>query len=300
MKAIQIAALSTVLMTVGCTAPYLATRTLQAEDRVVTVVDTPMVVGGKVERQRVVCPEPSPDALKTLAGSAMAEKANVAALSMAFQESAANIGLRTQSIQLLRDQLFSICQAYANGAINSDAYQMLLTRNQRNTVAIMAIEQITGVVRGPNVALSGSSTANQAKAVMELTAQINAAETEYKKMDAAAIASAEGIRTKESIDSLKKSLESARAALVSTAGSATTVAASSTQLDPTSLDKVTETVKYISDQVTRVSDGYYLCLDAYKKYGEAGIPASLKASCDAIFTDEKPQLVILPRALSAK
>jgi len=135
---------------------------------------------------------------------------------------------------------------------------------------------------------------------MDLTAQINAAETEYKKMDAATAASAEGVRTKESIDSLKESLEAARAALVSTAGSATTVAAPSTQLDSASLHKVAEAVKYISDKVTGVNDGYYLCLDAYQKYGEAHIPSSLKASCDAIFKTTTPQLIDIPEALTTK
>ncbi|MBK5541520.1 hypothetical protein JFV28_20370 [Pseudomonas sp. TH05] len=261
-----------------------------------TVVELPTYKadGSKNGGLRVVCPEPSPDALKTLAGSATAEKADVAALSIAFQESAANIGLRTQSIQLLRDQLFSICQAYANGAINASAYQMLLTRNQRNTVAIMAIEQLTGVVRGPNVALSGSSTANQAKEVMDLTAQINTSETDYNKMDDEGKKSPEGIRMKASIDSLKKGLDAARSALVSTAGSATTTVAPSTQLDPTSLTTVAEAVKYISDKVTGVNDGYYLCLDAYKTYEVKNIPASLKESCDAIFKETNPQFVGSP------
>ncbi|WP_434157803.1 hypothetical protein [Stutzerimonas stutzeri] len=150
----------------GC-APYKNTRVLEAEERLLVYTETTKGEGKDKVTTGVMCPEPSPDALKTLAASMNVEKQDVAAIAAAHSEGGANIGLRTHSIQLLRDQLFSMCQAYANGAITKPAYQMLLTRNQRNTVALMAVEQLTGVLRTPSVTLSGASSIGTNKELID-------------------------------------------------------------------------------------------------------------------------------------
>ena len=80
----------------------------------------------------IVCAEPSPDSLSAYAAE-LAAKAELpsgvaAQLSGAFQESASFTGLRTQSIQLLRDSQYRICQAYMNGAITSNQYDLLARR----------------------------------------------------------------------------------------------------------------------------------------------------------------------------
>lgn len=62
-----------------------------------------------------VCAEPSPDSLSAYAAelAAKADNGQVAAgLSAAFQESSAFVGLRTQSIQLLRDASYRLCESY--------------------------------------------------------------------------------------------------------------------------------------------------------------------------------------------
>src|SRR5919108_6239520 len=64
--------------------------------------------------QIIVCAEPSPDSLSAYAAE-IAAKAQLpngvaAQLSSAFQESSSFTGLRTQSIQLLRDSLYRICE----------------------------------------------------------------------------------------------------------------------------------------------------------------------------------------------
>lgn len=150
----------------GCT-PYKNTRVLEAEERLLVYTEKTTEFSNHKVTTGVMCPEPSPDALKTLAASMNIEKQDVAAMAAAYSEGGANIGLRTHSIQLLRDQLFSICQGYANGAITAPAYQMLLTRNQRNTVALMAVEQLTGVLRTPNVTLSGASSVGTNKELID-------------------------------------------------------------------------------------------------------------------------------------
>jgi len=79
----------------------------------------------------MVCTEPSPDALSAFA-SAIGAGASVptqgaASASGALHEAAASIGLRTQSITLMRDSLYRLCEAYYNGQL-SKAQVMLLKR----------------------------------------------------------------------------------------------------------------------------------------------------------------------------
>lgn len=112
---------------------------------------------------KMTCAEPSPDALAAYAGE-LAAKADVAGkggaqLAGAYQEAASFVGQRTQTIQLLRDQMFRLCEARMNNVISEDQYQMLLVRNQKFTVMLMSIEQITGGKSVPVVALTSKSSA---------------------------------------------------------------------------------------------------------------------------------------------
>jgi hypothetical protein len=204
----------------------------------------------------------------------------VAALAAAFQESGASIGLRTHSIQLLRDQLYSICQAYGNSGITPSAYRMMLTRNQRNTVALMAIEQLTGVVRSPSVTLSGSATADRAGTILELTNQLNAANAKYKGMDAA---TDEAKQLKVSIDSIEAALKEARKSLVTASGSSASTLASTSEINKDVMAVVAASVEKIAGSVIGVDDQFYLCLDLYESIGEARVPTTLKDRCSAVF-----------------
>lgn len=265
-----------VCLLTGC-APYQKSRVLEADERLLTYSTRVDTSGKKTE---VLCPEPSPDALKTLAGSLSLEKEDVAALAAAFQESGASIGLRTHSIQLLRDQLYSICQAYGNSGITPSAYRMMLTRNQRNTVALMAIEQLTGVVRSPSVTLSGSATADRAGAVLELTTQLNAANAKYKGMDPA---TDEAKQLKASIDSIEAALKEARKSLVTASGSSASTLASTSEINKDVMTVVAASVEKIAGSVIGVDDQFYLCLDLYESIGEARVPAVLRERCSAVF-----------------
>lgn len=98
-----------------------------------------------------VCAEPSPDALAAYAAEVSAKLDTAAktaiGVSVASQEAASFVGLRTSSIQLLRDSLYRVCEMYLNGAIDDLQYQMLVRRYQKYTVALLAIEQLTSAVR---------------------------------------------------------------------------------------------------------------------------------------------------------
>jgi hypothetical protein len=138
-----------------------------------------------------VCAEPSPDALSALALSASGSadvqgKANVMA-GISAAESAASIGLRTQSIQLMRDAGYRLCEAAASGLLSSFQFETLERRYQSAMVAILAIEQLTGTVKAQQVSLanSGAITTN-ADAVVKLTATLTDAKKTLSDDQAAA------------------------------------------------------------------------------------------------------------------
>lgn len=96
-----------------------------------------------------VCAEPSPDALKSsaleLGGKASKEGVD-AALEAVFKRSETQqyVGLRTQTIQLLRDAYFRLCEAFMNDGIDAIAYDVLQRRFQSQIIALLAVEQLTG------------------------------------------------------------------------------------------------------------------------------------------------------------
>jgi len=126
-----------------------------------------------------VCAEPSPDALTaiTTSGSGklgVKDKIDVAA-AFSRAESAASIGLRTQSIQLMRDVLYRICEDYQSGALTPAGLETLQRRYQSSMVAILAIEQLTGVVRAPAVVLGGNGSTGSSDKVAALADKAAAA-----------------------------------------------------------------------------------------------------------------------------
>ncbi|MBM3482652.1 MAG: hypothetical protein FJX66_05065 [Alphaproteobacteria bacterium] len=75
--------------------------------------------GDRDDDPAAVCAEPSPDALSAIAASAgigaSVPSQGAASAAAALQTSAASIGLRTQSITLMRDALYRVCEAYYSG-----------------------------------------------------------------------------------------------------------------------------------------------------------------------------------------
>jgi hypothetical protein len=137
-----------------------------------TVLATRVEEDAKLEITRF-CAEPSPDALSALAASGGASLSKEEKLALgsnfAIAEAAGSIGLRTQSIQLMRDAMYRICEGYLSGALDPAAFETMHRRFQSSMVAILAIEQITGVVRPPTVVLGGTSSAGSAERAAELT-----------------------------------------------------------------------------------------------------------------------------------
>lgn len=125
------------------------------------------------------CSEPSPDALAAYAASigigASSPPSEVASAAGSGQSSAASVGLRTQSITLMRDALFRMCEAYANGAVGTAQVAALLSRSQDLTAVILAVEQLTGTVAANQAALVSSTTADSSASLLVSSELLGAA-----------------------------------------------------------------------------------------------------------------------------
>lgn len=110
------------------------------------------------------CADPSPDGLAVFGGSlaASASKSDTSGqLTAAMAAQAASIGLRTQSITLLRDAQYRLCEAFVNGGMNSAQLATLQRRFQNIMVADLAIEQLTGYAK-PTIVTVGAGGAASA------------------------------------------------------------------------------------------------------------------------------------------
>ncbi|PHR92131.1 MAG: hypothetical protein COA69_08980 [Robiginitomaculum sp.] len=111
-----------------------------------------------------ICSEPAPDVFSAYA-TALAVKAAKngtdigASLGLSNSETAATIE-RTQTINLMRESMFRTCERHMNGAYSRQEMQIQAARDQRMMVAVLAIEQLTGVSRGRSTILSPTAQVN--------------------------------------------------------------------------------------------------------------------------------------------
>ena len=115
-----------------------------------------------------VCAEPSPDALKSTA-LVLAKDAKAGSVEALLKASSTTeyVGLRTQTIQLLRDAYFRLCEAFMNDGIDAVAYDVLQRRFQSQIVALLAVEQLTGAVVAGRRGTAGHDPATQLARIAE-------------------------------------------------------------------------------------------------------------------------------------
>lgn len=136
----------------------------------------------------IVCAEPSPDALSAYAAEIAAD-ANVPGeaavqLAAAMRESSSYVGLRTQSIQLLRDSLYRLCEGYMSGALDKPQYEILVRRYQKYMVALLGIEQLTGAMRVPTVTINTEGSAEAARSISVMKEEISSIDTKVAMLEA--------------------------------------------------------------------------------------------------------------------
>ena len=141
---------------------------------------------GLVKPGTIICAEPSPDVASivatTVAASLSAKTKGVeggASLSASQSEGIMALGERTASIQLLRDQMYRACEAYANGAITGTTYSVMLSRIHESMATLMLGETAGGRFSNAGQALT-SSASGQAQAALSDLSQ--SAEDAQKKL----------------------------------------------------------------------------------------------------------------------
>jgi hypothetical protein len=128
---------------------------------------------GKITKEVIVrraCAEPSPDAISALAssiagsGELTAEKVQAALklqAALSQTETSSFVGIRTQTIQLLRDGMYRLCEAYMSDALDGRSYNRLQRRYQNLMMGLLSIEQLTGAIVAPQIAIVGGAAASQ-------------------------------------------------------------------------------------------------------------------------------------------
>jgi len=151
----------------ACSQPFFRTfdldngnsLSIDANQRLILVTEQ----GGIDGDDFIICAEPSPDAL-TARAAAIAASGGYSGISGSLAasstEEAALIGLRTQTIQLLRDGYYRLCEAYLNGALSREQYNLALVNVPATIIAIMAVDAVAGTPTAPAVVVSaGGSSA---------------------------------------------------------------------------------------------------------------------------------------------
>ena len=162
------------------------------------------------------CAEPSPDAMAAYAaslglGGSLSGSDAVTATS-ALSSAAANIGLRTQSIQLMRDALYRLCEAVNNDQITKSDMAMLLRRSQDLTAVVVAVEQLTGAVVAQQAILTSNSQATATASLVanqQILAQMEDQVADRQQaVDAAALAVSTATTERDQAADVKNQAES--------------------------------------------------------------------------------------------
>ena len=266
----------------------------------------------------VVCAEPSPDALSAYAFD-LAAQGNLAAgksvsATLGSAESAAFVGLRTQSIQLLRDQFFRACEAYMNKAITAADYNLLIRRYQKQTAALLAIEQLTSVITAPAAVVSAAGSAQGSNAAFlqriydENKAQIKDLQkergapdiTEDRKKAVQAEIDNLNEQNTDIIDSIKTSLPSK--VTTTTSGSVTPQTPAGATTD---VRVVADVVNSIVQQITQTDDFIQLCIiwlgaNNQKKDQTTPDNEAMRTACVARIASENTRLTLINKAAEAR
>jgi hypothetical protein len=195
------------------------------------------------------CAEPSPDALAAYASSlglgASAPSQGAASVAQALQGSAGSIGLRTQSITLMRDALYRVCEAYANKQLSDVSATLLPARSQDLTAVVVAVEQLTGAVAANQIILTGTASAS-ASANLTASQQLLDVAREDEAAKEKKVAEAEAARDSQKavVDAKAADVAAARAAVdEATNGEPTAQARLRSALESAQNDHTTEATK---------------------------------------------------------
>jgi hypothetical protein len=158
-----LASLSTALAACGGSTIHKTSSLGEVETLSLDAKQRLVISGHDKNGKGIVCAEPSPDALVAQAavlsangaykaGGTEAPSAN-GGVGVAVQESAASIGHRTQSIQILRDGYYRLCESYMNGAIDKSEYKKVVSNLDTFILVALAVDGLSNAKSAPNVAI---------------------------------------------------------------------------------------------------------------------------------------------------
>lgn len=234
-------------------------QTAKYEGRSVSIDAKQRLIIANPEASNVrICAEPSPDALTSLASSvglsATTPQQIQAQLAYSTAESAASIGLRTQTIQLLRDAMYRICEGYMSNALSGVDFQRLHRRYQNTMLGLLAIEQLTGAVTAKQVVLSSSTTSSVAKNLLSTQEALNEGRAQLTK------AKEQHAESKKLLEIEEKAKTSAQTKVTSLTNQVTSGSATQAELDRAKEElanqdqKVATAGKVVSDKEKQVRD----------------------------------------------
>ncbi|MFC7738738.1 hypothetical protein ACFQX4_23695 [Roseomonas sp. GCM10028921] len=129
------------------------------------------IEGGYEPNDRIVCAEPSPDAITAVGrsaalqgripvsvGSPATSATAEAALAYAMAQQTAYVGYRTATIQAVRDLAFQSCLAYSNGILTRPDFRRVLAQTDNILIGMHAIDGLTAAIPAPPVIVGASGT----------------------------------------------------------------------------------------------------------------------------------------------
>jgi hypothetical protein len=183
MEIIKVLLMITLLFLSGCASfdidgKYNNSRTLQAEERMLLVTDKAnLKLNGNVTQGaggRIVCAEPSPDAMSALAYSGTLKggygQASLEA-SAAMSQTLGELGERTPVIQMLRDSLYRACEALMNGQLSDREYKQIVKFFDVYSMTTLAIEDLTRTPHPPVIVGANGNAKVNADASLESNTQ---------------------------------------------------------------------------------------------------------------------------------
>jgi hypothetical protein len=232
---------------------------------------------GKVLRNETrVCAEASPDALSAYAAelAAKVDTGKVGAeLAAALQEASSFVGMRTPTIQALRDASYRLCESYLNNAISGAEYGWQLRRFQRNMVVLAAVEQLTGSTRVPPITIKMQGQAEVSKSLSEITTQKQKIDAEISKLESGTPEEKEKNKAqlaelKQNSNTLNDAMLNARSLVAAGSGTTAVDSVNVAQSSAQNIAAVSADVKEMVNQILAQDDRGQLCfmyLDAYYK-----------------------------------
>ncbi|MEE8253520.1 MAG: hypothetical protein V3R17_06265 [Hyphomicrobium sp.] len=127
-------------------------------------------IPGQVNPDRIVCAEPSPDVATALANSfgvgvsVLGQGSGSLAASSA--EGVIQLAERTVTVQLLRDQMYRACEAFANGAISGTTYSLVMS-GINDTMVTLLLGETAGGAFGRKLGSIDSSSQSEARAALK-------------------------------------------------------------------------------------------------------------------------------------